>query len=145
MIKKVVEIVAPFKDMTDFIKEAGGEAFKSCFQCGLCETVCPGNRVRKLDVRRIIHEAQLGLAAIESEDMWLCVTCRNCVQHCPRGVETIDIMGAMRRILIQDGSVPPGLPTLQGIMTSTATVGNPWRQEPKDRANWAKGLGVTEL
>ena len=149
MIKKAVEIVAPFKDMTDFIKEAGGEAFKLCYQCGLCETACPWNRVRSHDrsffVRRIVHEAQLGLAAFESEDMWLCVTCRNCVQRCPRGVQIIDVMRAMRRILIPDGSVPPGLPTLRSTMTSLATVGNPWGQEPKDRANWAKSLGVKEF
>jgi Fe-S oxidoreductase len=30
-------------------------------------------------------------------------------------------------------------------MTSYASVGNPWGQEPKDRANWAKDLGVKEF
>jgi Fe-S oxidoreductase len=140
-----VEIVAPFKDMTDLIKETGGEAFKFCYQCGLCETVCPLNRVRRFDVRRIVHEAQLGLADFQSEDLWLCVTCRNCVQHCPRGVAIIDVMRAMRRILIPDGAVPPGLPVLRRLMTGTAAMGNPWQQEPKDRANWAKSLGVKEF
>ena len=109
-----MEIVTPFKEVTEFIEESGSEAFKSCFQCGRCETYCPWNRVRRFDVRRIIHESHLGLVAIESEDMWFCVTCRNCVEHCPRGVDTIELMMALRRILIPDGRVPPGLPTVRG-------------------------------
>ena len=140
-----MEIVTPFKEVTEFIEESGSEAFKSCFQCGRCETYCPWNRVRRFDVRRIIHESQLGLVAIESEDMWLCVTCRNCVEHCPRGVDTIELMTALRRILIPDGRVPPGLPTVQSVMASASTVGNPWKQEPEDRAKWAKDLGVKEF
>jgi len=54
-------------------------------------------------------------------------------------------MRAMRRILVPDGVVPASIPNLRGIMTSIASVGNPWGQEPKDRANWAKGLGVKEF
>ena len=143
MTETAMEILEPFKDITDFIKESGSDAFKSCFQCGRCETYCPWNRTgRRFDVRRIIHESQLGLVAIESEDMWLCVTCRNCLEHCPRGVDTIELMMALRRILIPEGKVPPGLPTVSAVMASASTVGNPWKQEPEDRTKWTKDLNV---
>ncbi len=134
-----------FKDVIDGIKEAGGEAFKFCYQCGKCETVCPWNRVRKFFVRRIINQAKLGVVSFESEDLWLCVTCRKCVQRCPRGVEIIDVMRAMRRLLVPDGVVPASIPNLRGVMTSIASVGNPSRQEPETRANWAKDLSVKEF
>ena len=137
--------LAPFKDVIDGIKESGGEAFKLCYQCGLCETVCPWNRVRSFFVRSIIHQAQLGVADFGSEDIWLCATCGACVERCPRGVGIIDIMRAMRRLLVPDGVVPASIPNLRGVMTSIASVGNPWQQEPEDRANWAKGLGVKEF
>ncbi len=137
--------LAPFKDVIDGIKETGGEAFKLCYQCGLCETVCPWNRVRDFLVRSIVHQAQLGVADFGSEDLWLCATCGACVEHCPRGVAIIDIMRAMRRLLVPDGVVPASIPNLRGVMTSIASVGNPWQQEPEDRANWAKGLGVKEF
>ncbi|MCJ7426484.1 MAG: (Fe-S)-binding protein [Dehalococcoidales bacterium] len=137
--------LAPFKDVIDGIKETGGEAFKLCYQCGLCETVCPWNRVRKFFVRSIIHQAQLGVADFGSEDLWLCATCGACVERCPRGVGIIDIMRAMRRLLVPDGVVPASIPNLRGVMTSIASVGNPWQQEPENRANWAKGLGVKEF
>src|SRR4030042_3805618 len=137
--------LAPFKDVIDGIKETGGEAFKLCYQCGLCETVCPWNRVRSFFVRSIIHQAQLGVAEFGSEDLWVCATCGACVERCPRGVGIIDIMRAMRRLLVPDGVVPASIPNLRGIMTSSASVGNPWGQEPKDRANWAKDLDVKEF
>ena len=132
--------LAPFKVVIDGIKEAGGDADKFCYQCGKCDTVCPWNRVRKFFLRRMINQAKFGVVPLESEDIWLCATCRNCVQRCPRGVEIIDVMRAMRRLLVPDGVVPASIPNLRTIMTSLASVGNPWGQEPADRANWTKGL-----
>lgn len=60
-----METVTPFKEGIDAIKEAGGEAAKLCYQCGLCNTVCPWNKVRKFDVRKIIRQAQFGLSEID--------------------------------------------------------------------------------
>ncbi len=137
--------LSPYKAVVDGIKEAGGGADKFCYQCGKCDTVCPWNRVRKFPVRKIINQAKFGVVPFESEDIWLCTTCGNCVQRCPRGVEIIDVMRAMRRVLVPDGVVPTSIPNLRGFMTSIASVGNPWGQEPQDRANWAKDLGVKEF
>jgi Fe-S oxidoreductase len=137
--------LAPFKDVVDGIKETGGEDFNLCYQCGLCETVCPWNRVRNFLIRSIVHQAQLGVVDFGSEDLWLCATCGACVEHCPRGVGIIDVMRAMRRLLVPDGVVPASIPNLRSVMTSIASVGNPWQQEPENRANWAKDLGIKEF
>jgi Fe-S oxidoreductase len=137
--------LAPFKDVIEGIKETGGEDFRLCYQCGLCEAVCPWNRVRNFLTRSIIHQAQLGMVDFGSEDLWLCATCGACVERCPRGVGIIDVMRAMRRLLVPDGVVPASIPNLRSVMTSIASVGNPWLQEPEDRAKWAEGLGVKEF
>ena len=135
----------PFKVVIDGIKESGGEDFKFCYQCGKCETVCPWNRVRDFRVRKIINQSKFGVVPFESEDVWFCATCNNCVQRCPRGVKIIDVMRAVRRLLVPDGVVPASLPSLRSTMTNIASVGNPWGQEPNERANWAKDLGVKEF
>ena len=44
-----------------------------------------------------------------------------------------------------DGVVPASIPNLRSVMTSLASVGNPWGQEQNDRPNWAKELGVKEF
>ncbi len=137
--------LAPFKVVIEGIKEEGGDTDKLCYQCGKCDTVCPWNRVREFFPRRMINQAKYGVVPFESEDLWLCATCGDCVQHCPRGVEIIDVMRSLRRLLVPDGVVPASIPNLRGFMTSIASVGNPWGQEPNDRANWANGLGVKEF
>ena len=137
--------LAPFKVVIDGIKEAGGDADKLCFQCGRCDTACPWNRVRKFPVRKMINQAKLGVIPFESEDLWICATCRHCVDRCPRGVEIIDVMRAMRRLLVPDGVVPASIPNLRSVMTNIASVGNPWGQAPEDRAHWAKDLEIKEF
>lgn len=137
--------LAPFQVVVDGIKEAGGDADRLCFQCGTCDTVCPWNRVRNFSVRKLVNQAKFGVVPFESDDLWLCATCGSCVQRCPRGVEIIDVMRSMRRVLMADGVVPSSLPNLKTAMTSIAAVGNPWKQEPQDRGNWARDLGVKEF
>jgi Fe-S oxidoreductase len=135
----------PFKMVVDGIKDSGGDADKFCYQCGRCDTVCPWNNVRNFYVRKLINQSKFGVVPFESEDIWLCTTCGRCVQSCPRGVEIIDVMRAVRRLMVPDGVVPASIPNLRSVMTSLASVGNPWGQEPKDRANWANDLGVKEF
>ena len=138
-----MQAIAPLKEVTDIIKEAGGEELKLCYQCGLCTGVCPWNIVRSFPVRRIMHQAQLGLVDFEDEDMWLCVTCRACVERCPRNVNIIDVMGALRRSIIKLGvaKVPDSLRiTLKNI----SGTGNPFGEPPENRTNWAKDLDIKE-
>ena len=86
-----MENIADYKEIVDGIKEKGGEAFKYCYQCGLCDTVCPWNRVRTFSMRKLIRQATFGLTEIESEEMWRCTTCGRCPQRCPRGVGIIEV------------------------------------------------------
>ncbi len=133
--------VAPYKEGSDIIKEAGGDILKLCYQCGLCTGACPWNLVRSFIVRRIMHQAQLGLIDFEDEDMWLCATCRACVEQCPRGVEIIDIMRAMRRAIAEFGlaKVPD---SLRIAIKNISGVGNPLGEPTENRVDWAKDLGV---
>jgi len=132
-------VINPFLEAAEAIIEAGGETLKSCYQCGLCTGICPWNLVRSFLTRRLIHGAQIGLVELESEDVWLCATCGACVERCPRGVEIIDIMRALRRIGAQWGATPKSLRT---VMASLGSVGNPMGEAREKRVDWAKGVKV---
>jgi Fe-S oxidoreductase len=137
-----VETVAPYKEIIDVIKESGGEAFKLCYQCGLCDTVCPWNRVRTFSMRKIVRQATFGLTEIESEDMWLCTTCGNCPRQCPRGVEIIEAGVSLRRIATEYGVFPTPVKPIRTVSASLVGEGNPLNEERAKRANWAEGLSV---
>jgi len=137
-----VETVAPFKEVLDEIKEAGGEAFKFCYQCGLCDTVCPWNRVRTFSIRKIIREAAFGLNEIEGEDIWRCTTCGNCPQKCPRGVKQIEVGVSLRRVASEYELFPPSVRPARTARASIISEGNPLQGERNKRADWAKDLSV---
>jgi Fe-S oxidoreductase len=135
----MMEVVSPFKDAIDAIKQAGGEAFKYCYQCGLCDTVCPWNRVRKFSIRNIVRQATFGLPEIEGEDIWRCTTCGNCPLRCPRGVKQIEVGVSIRRIASEYGVVPDPIHT---VSASLGAEGNPMGERRDKRADWAAGLSV---
>ena len=137
-----METVAPSKEIIDVIKESGGEAFKRCFQCGLCDVVCPWNEVRTFSMRKIVREATFGLTEIESEDIWRCTTCGRCPQQCPRDVRQIDSGVALRRIATQYQVFPPAVKPVRTASASLAGEGNPLSEERKKRADWAEGLSL---
>jgi Fe-S oxidoreductase len=137
-----VETVAPLREIIDVIKESGGDAFKLCYQCGLCDTVCPWNRVRTFSMRKIVRQATFGLTEIESEEMWRCTTCGNCPRQCPRGVKIIEAGVSLRRIATEYGVFPTSVSPVRGVSASLLGEGNPLSEERKKRADWAQGLTV---
>ena len=137
-----MENVADYKEIIDVIKENGGEAFKLCFQCGLCDTVCPWNRVINFSMRKIVREAAFGFTEIEGEDIWRCTTCGRCPQQCPRDVKQIDSVVSLRRIATEYGVFPTSVSPVRAIRASLIAEGNPLTEERKKRADWAEGLSV---
>jgi Fe-S oxidoreductase len=137
-----MENVADYKEIVDIIKAKGGDAFKLCYQCGKCDTVCPWNRVRRFSMRKIVREAAFGLTDIESEDMWRCTTCGRCPQQCPRDVKQIDSGVALRRVATEYGVFPKAARAIRTVSASLAGHGNPLNEERQKRANWAEGLSV---
>jgi Fe-S oxidoreductase len=137
-----VETVTPYKEIIDVIKASGGDLFKRCFQCGLCDTVCPWNRVRSFSMRKLVREATFGLTEIESEDIWRCTTCGRCPQQCPRDVKQIESGVALRRIANDYGVCPAPVKTVRTINAGLVAQGNPFGEDREKRAAWAEGLSV---
>ena len=137
-----METVAPFIEVIDEIKEAGGEIVKMCFQCGMCDAVCPWNRVRQFSMRKLIREAAFGLSEVEGEDIWRCTTCGTCPQQCPRGVKQIDVSVSLRRVAAEYELFPTSVRSARTARASIISEGNPLQGERGKRAEWAQGLPV---
>lgn len=137
-----METLAPFPEVIQEIKEAGGEAYKYCFQCGLCDSVCPWNRVRQFSIRNIVREAAFGLTEIEGEDIWRCTTCGRCPDRCPRGVKQIDVGVSIRRVATSYDVFPASVKSARTARASIISEGNPLQGDRNNRADWAKDLKV---
>ena len=137
-----METIAPFIEVIDEIKEAGGDIFKMCFQCGLCDSVCPWNLVRDFSMRKLIREAAFGLTEIEGEDLWRCTTCGMCPSQCPRGVKQIDVAVALRRVATEYDIFPASVKSARTARSSLISEGNPLQGDRGKRGEWAKGLPV---
>jgi Fe-S oxidoreductase len=134
----------PDKETVDILREMGGDTLKICYQCGTCTGTCPWNLVRSFLPRRMMHRAQLGLIDFADEDIWTCATCGACAIRCPRGVEMVDVMRAMRKVVAEMGvaKVPD---SLRVSVKNIASVGNPQGEPEEGRGSWAQDLGVKEF
>ena len=137
-----METVAPIREITDIIKEKGSQSFQFCYQCGICDVVCPWNRVRPFSMRKIVRQALFGLTEIEEEDIWRCTTCGTCPSRCPRGVNQIEIGVSLRRIATEYGVFPDSVNPVITVSDSLMAEGNPFNFERGKRADWAEGQNV---
>ncbi len=137
-----METVTPYREIVELIKAQGGQYVKRCFQCGLCDALCPWNRVTRFSMRRLLREAAFGLTEIESEDLWRCTTCGKCPTQCPRDVRQIESGMALRRIATQYGVFPAAARPLKTIRASLVAEGNPLNEARARRAGWIEGLGL---
>jgi heterodisulfide reductase subunit C len=59
--------------------------------------------------RRIYRRVQTGGDLFESPDLWQCTTCMNCLRVCPKEVDMMQIMPAVREQAVLNGYVPDEL------------------------------------
>jgi len=83
----------------------GGEAIRSCIQCGMCTGSCPTASRWDYPPRQAIAMVRAGLRdeLLSSNSMWFCASCYTCTVRCPREVKPTDIMHALEVLAIRDG------------------------------------------
>lgn len=137
------EPVNYFDEVREVVVEMGGEDITLCKQCGLCSGSCPWGRMEKespFSIRQMIYMGRLGLDGYESDDiLFACTTCGQCVVRCPRGVNIINVVRAMRAVLCETGGIPKNLKAVLGSINSNS---NPWSQDSEKRTSWTQGLDI---
>ncbi len=91
----------------DVMRGSGGD-MKKCFQCATCSSVCTLSTEERPFPRKQVLEAQWGMGQQLMGDpaVWLCHNCGDCTLRCPRGSHPAEVMGAIRRAVIQRLAVP---------------------------------------
>ena len=115
----------------------GAESMGWCYQCAQCVGVCPVDHVGSYGPRKLFRKLQTGMNLFENEDLWLCTTCMNCLRVCPKEVDMMKIMPAVREEVVLNGSLPG---EIQEMLQNVSEYGNPMGESPRKRPRWTKGL-----
>ena len=85
-------------------------ALRKCNKCGFCQAGCPIYKVTGMEwetargrieiVRAALLDQNLELDEID-DPVFHCLTCNNCVAHCPAGIKTADIIFSAREEIIR--------------------------------------------
>ncbi len=118
---------------------AGAESMGWCYQCGQCIPVCPVDSLGEYGPLKMFRQLQLGADLFESDELWKCTTCMNCLRVCPKEVNMVKIMPAIREEAVMEGNVPE---ELQEVFENTFEYGNPMGESQRKRADWTKDAGV---
>ncbi len=103
------QIIKPDLNFVKDIIASGGESLKKCYQCSTCTVVCDVTPDEKPFPRKEMLYAQWGMKdkLINNPDVWLCHQCSDCTAYCPRGAKPGEVLGAIRKMTIQEYSPTP--------------------------------------
>ncbi len=102
----------------DFLKEVEenveeGKWVKMCMQCGVCAGSCPFGPHWAHPPQELFMMIRAGKRAevLNTDSMWMCTSCYNCVVRCPRKLPITQIMHGLATYSNNLGMAPKTQPT----------------------------------
>jgi Fe-S oxidoreductase len=129
-------------DSRQFVQEHG---LYACIQCGKCTGGCPMAMKTQLNPRSLIYHllvAGNGFDIEAREELWDCTTCGTCYSRCPKLVNPMAAVIALRSAFVERGRVHPNVKT---ALESTFRHGNPLTMPREERGAWVEDLQLKTM
>jgi heterodisulfide reductase subunit D len=113
---------------------------RRCIQCGTCSATCPTAYAMDYSPRQVWRMVQLGLRdeVLNSSTFWLCTTCKACQVRCPRGIDLMDAMIALKEYAFgTDVNVPEGMKTFGDTIATSYNIS---ADDNQNRQIWSQNL-----
>jgi len=94
--------------LTKQVQDISGVDLSVCFQCKRCTSGCPVSDMTQSGPAEIIRRLHLdaGHELLQSDILWMCVSCETCSARCPMDIDIAAVMDALRRLAVQKGAAP---------------------------------------
>ncbi len=101
------------KFLKEVVKHSECDKILECIQCGTCSSTCPVSLYMDYTPRKLMAMIKGGFKddALKSKTVWICSSCYSCTVMCPAQIKITDVMYALKRMAIEKGVYPKGIPT----------------------------------
>jgi heterodisulfide reductase subunit C2 len=91
------------------VEEMAGVDLSLCYQCKKCSGGCPAAGLAQMTPSEVIRRLQLGGGEelLESDMVWLCLSCETCFTRCPMRINAAAVMDALRVLAVAKGAPAP--------------------------------------
>ena len=88
------------------VEEISGVDLNVCYQCKKCTSGCPVSKLVKSPPSEIMRRLHLGVGdeLLDSDIVWMCVSCETCSARCPMGIDVAAVMDALRTLALEKGA-----------------------------------------
>jgi heterodisulfide reductase subunit C len=112
--------------LINIVKEMSGVDLSKCYQCKKCSNGCPVSGLTTLSPSEIIRRLQLGAGKeiLESDLVWLCLSCGTCYERCPMQIDSSAIIDSMRSMALERRAAGPkgNIPLFNRLFLGTVRV-----------------------
>jgi len=91
------------------VQEISGVDLSLCYQCKKCTSGCPVSSMAKCPPSEIMRRLHLGAGdeLLNSDILWMCVSCETCSTRCPMGIDVAAVMDALRKLARERNAAKP--------------------------------------
>jgi len=97
-----------------------------CFQCKRCDSGCPVSELAVSPPSEILRRLHLGAGdeLLDSDLIWMCVSCETCFARCPMEIDIASVMDALRALAVEREAVMPkgNMPLFNRVFLKTVQV-----------------------